>query len=487
MTQDKKIKKEMVSATSNKVDENNQLQSLQVFEEGILKGIESYGLPINNILVPLNERVVVFRNIEMPLSKIPKNERIISIYFSKFLAAVAAGLFDAALNYLWDETISSIRKRVILYDVHYFYDNATNNEEKRKKLKTADNIVDLDDSELIHGARSIGLISELGYKHLDYIRFMRNWASAAHPNQNQLTGLKLISWLETCIMEVISLPLPDIVIKTKELLKNIKTNEISKLDSKKIASFFINLNQQQVNNLVLGFLGIYLDPNTSPTASQNIHYLLPSLWGRVDEDTRQGFGIKYGMFLANNDKEKSSKLKVFLDIVHGFSYIPENIKAVEIETAIQNLLNVHNNFDNFYNEPIFAKQLYNIIGEGGTLPEQARRVTVLSIVKVFLTNGNGIARSAEPYYIKIIKQFSQKEALIALLSFSDEQIASRLQFPLCEKKYKELLTLIKGKLSAPGINELLEEIEKFSGKPEMMLHDSGIKRMIGNVQTILNA
>ena len=25
---------------------------------------------------------------------------------------------------------------------------------------------------------------------------MRNWASAAHPNQSELTGLNLISWLE---------------------------------------------------------------------------------------------------------------------------------------------------------------------------------------------------------------------------------------------------------------------------------------------------
>jgi len=35
---------------------------------------------------------------------------------------------------------------------------------------------------------------------------MRNWASAAHPNQNQITGLQLIGWFETCTKEVIALP-----------------------------------------------------------------------------------------------------------------------------------------------------------------------------------------------------------------------------------------------------------------------------------------
>ena len=46
-------------------------------------------------------------------------------------------------------------------------------------------------------------ITQLGYKHLDYIRDMRNHASAAHPNHNEITGLQLASWLETCIQEVI--------------------------------------------------------------------------------------------------------------------------------------------------------------------------------------------------------------------------------------------------------------------------------------------
>ena len=54
------------------------------------------------------------------------------------------------------------------------------------------------------------MISDIGYRLLDNIKFMRNWASAAHPNQNELTGLQLIEWLETCIREVISLPLSNL-------------------------------------------------------------------------------------------------------------------------------------------------------------------------------------------------------------------------------------------------------------------------------------
>lgn len=98
------------------------------------------------------------------------------------MAAVNAGLFDAALNYLWDETVSQLRSRVSQYDIQYFYDLAVTSD-KRSKLSSKEDLNKIDDSELIQGAKEIGLISDIGYRMLDNIKHMRNWASAAHPNQ----------------------------------------------------------------------------------------------------------------------------------------------------------------------------------------------------------------------------------------------------------------------------------------------------------------
>ena len=71
------------------------------------------------------------------------------MYLSKFLAAVTAGLFDAALNYLWDETILQLRYRVAQYDIQYFFDVAVSSPERRKKLNDVEDLVKIDDSELI--------------------------------------------------------------------------------------------------------------------------------------------------------------------------------------------------------------------------------------------------------------------------------------------------------------------------------------------------
>jgi hypothetical protein len=458
---------------------------LQDFENGMLEAIGKFGLPTQDILVPVPERVNVFRNVEYVLNQIESiDQKERSIYLSKFLAAVSGGLFDAALNYLWDETISELRRRVIQYDIEYFYDNATH-AEKRKKLNGEEDITKLDDNELIQGSRNIGLISELGYKHLDYIRYMRNWASAAHPNQNQLTGLQLISWLETCIKEVISLPLSNTAIEIKKFLFNIKNNSITHEEARQIASFFLNLTKIQVNNLASGFFGIYTQASATPQARQNIHFLLPLLWDRVDEETRNGFGIKYGKFVANNDQESAQLSRQFLEITSAISYIPASLKAAEIETSIQNLLSAHRGHNNFYSEPVFARQLASLIGQTGSVPKPVERAYVIGLIEVYLTNGNGVAWNAEPTYLSLINNFDHHQSLIALLSFTVENISSRLQFSLCQRKFNELLQILNNKVSAPAVKELIADIQEYKGPLEKLENDSRIKMKVSNLLKII--
>jgi hypothetical protein len=104
---------------SNIVIQPNYSEQLSNVEKGVLNFLEEQGLPTESVLVSLNERVTVFRNLTDVLSKISNEQKPRSVYISKYIAAVASGLFDAALNYLWDETISELRKRVSQYDISY--------------------------------------------------------------------------------------------------------------------------------------------------------------------------------------------------------------------------------------------------------------------------------------------------------------------------------------------------------------------------------
>lgn len=435
---------------------------LQEVEAGLVGLLEYCGLP-PNILVDTQERHVVFRNAPEVIGLIDPEHRRQSVYFSKFLVAVASGLFDAALSYLWDETIAELRKRVAQYDMSYFYDNAVTNQQKRKQLLSEDDLDKISDSELIQGALGIELISHLGRQNLDHIRFMRNWASAAHPNHNEITGLQLITFAQTCIREVLMLPLSSVVIQIQLLLASIRSTVITGNDTKEIAVFFGQLSKDQVSGLAQGLFGIYTRDNTSSQARQNVRRLVPFLWGRVEESIRVQIGMKYGQFVANNDQVAKNLARDFLGIAGAESYMPNDLRAVEITSAVEDLLEAHRNFNNFHAEPPLARELQRRVGTKGDIPSQAALSYVHGLVEVFLTNGSGVVWNADPIYRALLEQLTSEQALIAVLSFQEDTIAGQLRRELCEERYREILTMMRSHASLKAVSELIDHIEAYTG------------------------
>ena len=457
---------------------------LTSYDTKMLEVFGYLGLPTNNILVKVEERRKVFKNIEDVLESLPSETLENSIYISKFLSAVSAGLFDAALNYLWDETVSQLRFRVSQYDIQYFYDLAVTSD-KRNKLSTEEDLVKIDDSELIQGAKEIGLISDIGYRLLDNIKFMRNWASAAHPNQNELTGLQLIEWLETCIREVISLPPSNLTIQIGKLLCNIKTNTLDEAEAGTISNFFCELTSEKANSLCNGFFGIYCRPDTTNETKRNIKLLLPELWDLVDEDVKWNCGIKFSKFQINNDQAEAKLAREFLQIVDAESYLPESVRSAELKIELEHLYNAHNAvINNFYLEPPYAKQVQRLIGSNG-VPTQINAYYTMVIIDAYLTNGNGICWGAEEIYNELIGNFTQVQFMLAITSFTHDKIASKLQFPLCSSQYKSLLIKAEESITAPKLLDLINTIKSFSQPLYYLKEDTKIMQQVEHLKKII--
>jgi hypothetical protein len=161
--------------------------------------LEHLDLPVDGVLVPIDGRRAVMQNLPGIVGRLTDEAWRGGLYMSKFVAACGVGLFDA-LNFLWDETVANLRAKVARFDLTYFYDSLLTDPDRRREFDSDDDLVQLDDQQLISGCRNIGILSDIGFRHLNYIRDMRNWASAAHPNQAELTGLQLIGWLDTCVI-----------------------------------------------------------------------------------------------------------------------------------------------------------------------------------------------------------------------------------------------------------------------------------------------
>lgn len=250
-----KEKSEMESGLSIQANPAGVINVIEQTDNMHLSVLNALGLPADNVLSTIRERKAAIRNLPDIIEGLHNLED--AHYLSKFLVAVSTGLFDAALNYLWDETIKQLRIRIINGDIKYFFDVVIP-DAKRRDFSEPMDLLKLDDATLIEGALKIDLIGQIGYKHLDYIRYMRNWASAAHPNQAELTGLNLVSWLETCIKEVIATPISNIQIRINQLLRNIKTETIDTAEIETMATFFTELSTEKAMRSQKDFLASIL-------------------------------------------------------------------------------------------------------------------------------------------------------------------------------------------------------------------------------------
>ncbi len=452
---------------------------LAQFEAVLLYAMSELGLPSSDVMVPVVQRGRVLRNFEDAIELLDSAQRGRSLYLSKFMVAVGAGLFDAALNYMWDETISELRRRVAGYDLAYFFEIAERDPERRKRLQTEEDLSRIDDFDLIRAANDIELISDAGHKQLDLIRYMRNFASAAHPNQNEIGAMQLLGFLETCISQVITLPETPVVVQVKRLLTNVKSQRLSPQRAAEISEFFDDLHSDGADNLAAGLFGIYTRADTTEDIRDNVRLLFPRLWPGVSEDQRQQLGVKYGRHAANGDEAEAENARALLDSVEGSQYLPEPVRVAELAEAIEDLLRAHRGWDNFYNEPPRARLLDSAVGDRG-VPDGLTTDYVLAVVEVYLTNGHGASAGAEPIYESLIDRFNRREAQAAALSITNSRIAGRLQMPLPRAKFEQMLARVEPKLDRRHL-EIVAAIKGSSAPLDKVAEETRVKKLINDL------
>lgn len=451
---------------------------ISYLEKAVEEMLKHLGLPAEKLLVPVPQRAALVENASRAISSLNNHSRERSHYISKMMAAATVGLFDAALNYLWDETITEIRNRVVGFDLRYFFDIAAgDNSDLRKSLKTEDDLPKIDDARLLRAALKIGLITQTGYQRLDHVRYMRNHASAAHPNSNDLTGLELASFLEACINEVMNTPTDKVTASTGQLLANIKESKMEPAELNNAALFFKEMPLDRANTLANGLFGLYTSAERSPWLADNIRLLWPKIWPFISEETRYSYGLRNARAAANADTAFVKASRELLDLVDGTAYLTEELRAIELTDALQILINAHHSFDNFYAEAAPARAVASLIGENGNVPESVRTTYIRTIVECFLGNGYGVSHAAEPEYIKLINRFSTEDAAYSLRIFTDPIFQSLLNTPSGSERWPLFVELIKPKLISPADRQLLSAMAQFQGPVGKLHLDANIRKL----------
>jgi hypothetical protein len=448
------------------------------FELGVRGMLDGFGLPTEQLFVPVLERGAMVNNVTGVLSELDAGIRAESHYISKMVAAATVGLFDAALNYLWDELVSALRSRVAGFDLAYFFNIAAGtNLDLRKALKTEEDLPSVDDARLLRASREIGLVSDVGFARLDHIRFMRNHASAAHPNQNDLTGLELVGFLQLCIREVINTPTDTVTAHTGRLLANIKKDLLDRAAVDAAAAFFDQLPPDRADTLANGLFGLYTAPDRNPTVADNVRLLWPRLWPFVQDAARRSFGLRHGRASASAETDLATAARELIDLVDGAAYLTGEVRAIDMSDALDLLSSAHHGFNNFYNEPAPARRVLDLAGEQGDVPSAVRERYISVVVDCFLGNGYGVSGGALVSYEKMLARFSSTDAGVALRLFLNPAYSSLLSERVAQRQWGEMLDILDPKLTSTTDRNLMKAIRKFQGTPDKLRLDTKVKRL----------
>jgi len=431
------------------------------FSSGLREYLQDLGLPSGGVLVELPERADVFRNLAQVAEQMPPASRQRAMYISKFVAACCVGLFDAALNYIWDETVRNLRQKVAMFDIDYFFDAVVTDSKTRSKFKDAADLAKLEDWDLIRGCRDTGLITDLGFRHLDYIRNMRNHASAAHPNQNDLTGLQLITWLQTCIREVLAKAPEGAVIEVRKLLRSVRDEQFTPGAAGHIAQAIQRLPPSLLLSLGRSLFGMFTDAALDTRVRGNITLIAPSLWAMLPDSSRCEFGLRHASFSANGEVARAQLAHDFLTAVKGLTYLSTDVLSLELSNLLDGLMSAHLGFGNFSAEGPFANALGPYVPGHGRVPETVVVKYVKTLAMCRIGNGYGVSWTGEQVYIDLVGRWQEREIrLFATLPF-DSDVASRLQFPSSARQYQDLAAEFLSRVTNAALNSLLRFIVTF--------------------------
>jgi len=427
--------------------------------EGYLVNI---GLPTVDVVAPIAERKKIITQLADVIAVLPHPDRAKAHYLSRFTIAIAAGLFDGALNYLWDETVRALRRQVIAFDIQYFYSVAEKISSRYKNLSKPEEIDQVSEHDLLEGCRRIGLVSDVNYQRLENVNYMRNHASAAHPNDNVIDGYEMLGWLTVCLKHAITAEPDHSLISIKQLLQNIRAIALPSTDFSAISYDLAKQPQERIDDFLWTVFGIYVDEKSPQHARDNIEGIGPAVWAAATDDRKYEIGARFGVFRNNGEVSKKQSCQKFLEIVDGLAFKDEDSLAGELIEKLENLYRAHFGANNFYNEYPHAKSLSDSVPATGKIPRAARPMWVKVISICYVGNGHGyrqgVDEQALPYYKKHVDNFNEADAVEFVKLFAEPEFTSPLSRTVPDKRVRDIAAVLKAKNSHIHLQRALDLI-----------------------------
>jgi hypothetical protein len=420
------------------------------------------GLPTDNVLASTEERRIVHENLPQFLRALPAVDKQEARYLSKLVAATAIGLFDSALNYIWNEVVLNLRRKAIVYGLDLFYDAAVGGR-NRESFKDESDLDGLKDTVLLNTCRKLELISDIVYRKLDHILVMRNEVAASHPNVSSIGGFELMGWLQTCVKDVLRDRPSDSAIRIKALVDNLKsrTDVIDGQTAARFAEEVQNLALAHANNLTLSLFGMFVGRESPQILRANIAVVAPSVWQSSDEGIRYHIGTRIDGYRTNLEQAKLEKGIEFLSTVGGKMYETLPARQVALDHLADRLDDVHDGWDNFYNEPPVVTEILQYCAKSADIPRAVVPKLTKVVIRCRIGRGisyrGGVSPAGLPLYDRFLSMIDDYGITSCVIALFSPEVNARLTNTICQQHLDAVLT----RMIETSISDRLKQILAF--------------------------
>jgi hypothetical protein len=392
------IGKSSLATRNNKINEHEIIIDNNIENDKEKPKLKNEIVDINNSLIPWSasdgiklpkvcdvEDVVKY-NVQL------KERDILGI-----LSLYNLGNFEHASDIIWDRSIIILRERVLSLGLEFVSD-----------MVGVDNLAyikELPAFEVINLAAELGFINSTGKMRLSHTNEMVQHYRSAQV-ADEMPKNEGDSIVRACIQYILGYDSSGLVMEYGDFRTNLKL-EVFKSDNPMITMlinspyFYKKTTIRTLINLIATTEGAELE-----TVIANFNFILQGVWDCLSSDDRYFVGISYSKYKNHGDSLRIKAFKQALINVHGFDYVPENLRSLSFIESAKNLKSVHHAFNNFYNEPT---AIINIEKLGTKIPRPAIREVVSAILMVSIGNYYGRAYGIMDTVNKVLNKLSPED------------------------------------------------------------------------------
>ena len=354
----------------------------------------------------------------------------------KACIAVASGLFDAAINYVWNAAIIELRQKVRRFGIQII-------PQVLDKPFDEETLQDFKDAELLDLCLRLNLITNIDFFFLDQCRATRNSYSAAHPGDGTVNDDEVLAFFSRCQRHALASTQNPKGVDTRVLLESLASSRFTQAQCDEWKAR-LEATYDAQRETIFGMLhGIYCDPSAGEEARTNALSICSLFRTKYTPKTQALLVDRHQDYKARGEGQRYTASQSFFEKLKLISLLDSLEAHSMITAASESLLGVHGGWDNFHNEPPFAERLEQV-ASGMAVPDSAQASFVEAVVTCGVGNFYGVSRAATPSYCAMVKSFSPKEIRIMLtLPSGTNTLADRVKrSDDCAKRFGALVRLL---------------------------------------------